>query len=73
MPDGSVVNLTDTLFTIDDSEQVLLYCGVIMFDVRIRNKCSGSESTRFWATAHKDPEPLVRGMDPDPSITKQKK
>jgi hypothetical protein len=21
-----------------------------MFDVRIRNKCSGSESTCFWAT-----------------------
>jgi len=58
MPDGSVVNLTNTMFTIDNSEQVPLYCGVIMYDVRILNKCSGSESTCFWATSSvADPDP----------------
>ncbi len=65
MPDGSVLNLTDTLFTIDDSEQVPLYCGVIMYDVRIRNKCSGSESTCFWATSSvADPDPGSEIRDP---------
>ncbi len=34
-------------------------------------KCCGSGSTCFLGLLDPDPDPLVRGMDPDPSIIKQ--